>query len=261
MKRLFMLVLISVIVAGMSFAGTITVNSPNGGEVWKKGDVKNITWNSTDLTNLVKITLWKNGVFVGVIVKDQPQNGTYPWTVGSYQGGTAGCGTDYKINVREQGGPSFQTQDESNGNFEIKGCFRLDWDALKDKLRRFREIDWETVIVGPHGPGPVCLSCPPDFKWRHYVDLIKELGIKESVTLEIVRGNEVLGRKVVGGSMRLRKMGRVRTFRTLKIAKISEASGKAIREKGASVKLIVKNAQGKVIAQQSLKLNQRAARR
>ena len=43
MKKLLMLVLVAVIVTGLSFAGSITVNSPHGGEVWVEPGLENGT--------------------------------------------------------------------------------------------------------------------------------------------------------------------------------------------------------------------------
>ena len=97
MKKLLMLVLITILVTGLSLAGTITVNSPNGSENWVRNTVQIIKWNGYDLTNPVKLTLWRNGVFVGLIIKDQPANGTYRWNVGSYQGGMHHMEPDIKL--------------------------------------------------------------------------------------------------------------------------------------------------------------------
>ncbi|MEN8153488.1 MAG: hypothetical protein ABFR75_05645 [Acidobacteriota bacterium] len=120
MKRLSLLIFVLLLIGSFAFSQSITVTSPNGGEDWTQGSSKNITWTATGLTNDVKITLWKNGVLLGLIAKDiDPTSGSYPWTVGPYIGGTAAADDDYKIKVREQGGESFTTEDMSDEDFSI----------------------------------------------------------------------------------------------------------------------------------------------
>ncbi|MEN8155233.1 MAG: hypothetical protein ABFR75_14555, partial [Acidobacteriota bacterium] len=98
----------------------IDVTDPDGGESWQKGDSKNITWDACGLVNDVKITLWKSGTLIGLIAKDlSPSPGSYPWTVGNYDGGTAASGSGYKIKIREQGGALFTTEDSSYSSFSI----------------------------------------------------------------------------------------------------------------------------------------------
>ena len=41
--------------------GSITVTSPNGGEIWPIGSVQNISWTSSGLTGNVKIEVSRNG--------------------------------------------------------------------------------------------------------------------------------------------------------------------------------------------------------
>jgi len=249
MKKLFYVLVGMLVIVGLSYSQSIQITSPNGGEFLQSQSL-NIVWTTSGITGDVKINLRKADGSTGITLFNAVAYNSSPQ---SYRLTSVEPGT-YFIKIKQ--GTVF----DKSANFIVKRA-PIDWGAIRDKLRRFREIDWEAVIVGPHGPGPVCLSCPPDFKWRHYIDLLKELGVKEKVTLEIVRGNEVLGRKVFGGGIRLRGMNKMRTLKTLRVAKISEASGKAIREKGASVKLIVRNAQGKIVMEQAVKLNQRAARR
>ncbi|MEN8153486.1 MAG: CARDB domain-containing protein [Acidobacteriota bacterium] len=120
MKKLNLLILSLLVIGSFAFAQSINVTSPNGGEEWEKGTSHDITWTATGLTNDVKITLWKNGVLLGLIAKDiDPSSGSYPWTVGTYIGGTAPADVDYKIKIREQGGESFTTEDMSDGNFTV----------------------------------------------------------------------------------------------------------------------------------------------
>jgi len=99
-------------------AKTITITAANGGENWEIGSAQNITWTSAGVTD-IKITLWKNDVIVGTIVAStSAASGTYSWTVGTYIGGTAVLGTDYKIKIKEKG---TAIADLSDAVFSITG--------------------------------------------------------------------------------------------------------------------------------------------
>lgn len=60
---------------------TIAVTSPNGGEVWYTGSSKSITWNSTNLTNDVKIELSTNGGSSYTTLATVANSGSYSWTL------------------------------------------------------------------------------------------------------------------------------------------------------------------------------------
>lgn len=100
--------------------GTITVISPNGGETWPSGFSKDIEWNAPGIAGNLKITLWKDGLSVGLIADGlDPAAGSYSWTVGQYSGGTAPNGTGYTIKIKQQGAP---VSDESNAAFTIESA-------------------------------------------------------------------------------------------------------------------------------------------
>ncbi len=83
---------------------SITVTSPNGGETYKLGSTRNITWETQCVSGELKIYLWKDGALVGTIAKNiDPAAGSYPWTVGQYEGGIASPGTGYTIKIKEMG--------------------------------------------------------------------------------------------------------------------------------------------------------------
>ncbi|MCK4761920.1 MAG: right-handed parallel beta-helix repeat-containing protein [Candidatus Aminicenantes bacterium] len=81
----------------------MTLISPNGGEAWKTGFSRDITWNADGLSGNIKLTLWQNDTVVGTIATNVvPAAGVYSWTVGEHSGGaTAPPGTDYKIKIKE----------------------------------------------------------------------------------------------------------------------------------------------------------------
>lgn len=107
MKKSLWFVLGCLLIGGAAFAQSFTITSPNGGESWELGKPRNITWTYSGLPNstLVKLMLWKDGSKVGDIAADIPigssGSGTYSWTVGNYQGGTAAVGSGYKIRIRD----------------------------------------------------------------------------------------------------------------------------------------------------------------
>jgi len=92
---------------------SITVTSPNGGEVWAPGSTHTITWNPGTGTGAnVKIDLLKAGVVVGTAVASTPNDGSFSWTISS----TRPPGTDYKIRVSST---STTASDTSDSTFTI----------------------------------------------------------------------------------------------------------------------------------------------
>jgi hypothetical protein len=83
---------------------TISLTTPNGGEEWAAGSLRDIAWNATGVSGSLKITLWKDGQLVGNIADNIVASAvTYPWTVGMYSGGVAAPGTGYTIQIEENG--------------------------------------------------------------------------------------------------------------------------------------------------------------
>lgn len=100
-----------------SQAATLAVTSPNGGESWPKGSTKTITWTAVGVSGKVKLVLFKAGVRLGDIGLDVlASQQSVSWIVGSYDGGTAPAGTDYKIKIRTLDNTQ---SDMSNDDFTI----------------------------------------------------------------------------------------------------------------------------------------------
>jgi len=61
--------------------GSLTVNSPNGGEIFTKGDTCNVTWGNTNVADNVRIHLYQGASVVYVISSNAPNNGTFSWVI------------------------------------------------------------------------------------------------------------------------------------------------------------------------------------
>ena len=100
---------ICVLIAGMSGYFTlsnppsITVTSPNAGEIWYKETPQTITWTSTgDVGSNVKIDLYKAMIWVGTISSSTPNDGSFSWIFPLSQT----TGTDYQICIQSTSNPS-----------------------------------------------------------------------------------------------------------------------------------------------------------
>ncbi|HLP57239.1 MAG TPA: C25 family cysteine peptidase [Candidatus Deferrimicrobium sp.] len=88
----------------ISAVPSLRVISPNGGESLIQGTSRSITWKSTNVSGTLKISLWKNGIQQGIIGDGiNASLGSFPWTVGSYDGGLVPAGAGYKVKIEENG--------------------------------------------------------------------------------------------------------------------------------------------------------------
>jgi len=63
---------------------TISLSSPNGGEIWKVGDIDSSKWTSSNITNAKIEFSTDNGTNWTTIVGASPASvGYYPWTIPS----------------------------------------------------------------------------------------------------------------------------------------------------------------------------------
>jgi hypothetical protein len=112
----------------------LTLTSPNGGETWDHGTTKTITWTSSGLTGNVKLVLYQNGTKIGGIVYNIPvTQGSYAWTVGDYDGGTASPGTGYVVRVKSMVNTAYY--DDSDGGFTISGLILTSPNGIKMEPR------------------------------------------------------------------------------------------------------------------------------
>ncbi len=95
----------------------LEVTSPNGGENWESGTQQNITWNANGFSGEVRLILFEKAKKIGQIATGIPASqGSYLWTVGVHQGGTAPAGALYSIRLRAADGSQ---EDYSDGPFAI----------------------------------------------------------------------------------------------------------------------------------------------
>ncbi|NEP84389.1 MAG: hypothetical protein F6K39_43540, partial [Okeania sp. SIO3B3] len=91
----------------------ITVKSPNGGNTLEPEKSYNITWND-NLSENVRIYLYKNDEFDRMITNSTASDGSYTWTVPT----NLATGSDYEIAIQSVVDNSIF--DYSNSNFTIK---------------------------------------------------------------------------------------------------------------------------------------------
>ncbi len=98
---------------------SISVQTPNGGEVWIKGTIQTITWTSNGNSGPVKLLLIKGEKVFGEIELNGQASGRYNWVVGDCpaSGQSAEPGRDYRIRVQLVSDPSLR--DDSNAPFRI----------------------------------------------------------------------------------------------------------------------------------------------
>jgi hypothetical protein len=98
-----------------SFGGkSITVTSPNGGELWVITSTPTITWNSTGLIPNVRIQYsTDNGASWTTIVSSTDNTGSYPWTIPNVPS------TQCLVRITDTSDPS--VFDQSNTAFTIQG--------------------------------------------------------------------------------------------------------------------------------------------
>ena len=101
MKKFFTLAVAIMVLAGLAQAGTLKLVKPNGGETWAPGSERLILWTADGITGNVKLILYRNGSRLGRIAAGLSAGaGSYAWTTGNYEGGTAPEGNGYTIRVQ-----------------------------------------------------------------------------------------------------------------------------------------------------------------
>jgi len=139
---------------------SITVTSPNGGEIWTAGTTEDITWTQTNLTGEVTIDLYKGGVNQKTLGTADAGAGTFAWAIAAGEA----PGADYRIRIWQEG-----ISGESEGDFSIQQASpakRVDFnnDEQEDILWRYQGggayqglvLVW--LMNQEFSPGPVLLT-------------------------------------------------------------------------------------------------------
>ncbi|MHA1287493.1 MAG: BspA family leucine-rich repeat surface protein [Candidatus Thorarchaeota archaeon] len=95
---------------------TVTVNDPNGGETWQAGTPHNITWTANDNVGVDHVALAysiNGGSTWSIIDSNEPDSGSYPWTVPDDQT------TSARVKVTAYDAAGNDGYDISNSNFTI----------------------------------------------------------------------------------------------------------------------------------------------
>jgi hypothetical protein len=98
-------------------APTVTLTSPNGGEVWETGSSHDVTWTATDNVGVTSISLVLSAdggaTYADTLAAGEPNDGVYSWTV------TAGATSDARIRMIAYDANSNAGADGSDASFEI----------------------------------------------------------------------------------------------------------------------------------------------
>jgi len=95
----------------------LTVNSPPLGDIWRKGETNNITWDSEDAGNYVKIESYKSGSYYYTIASSTSNDGSYSWTIPS----SLSTSSSYKIKITST---SYSTVYDESEYFSIQEPIR-----------------------------------------------------------------------------------------------------------------------------------------
>jgi predicted Zn-dependent protease len=122
----------------------ITVTSPDGGNTLQGGSTYNITW-TDNISENVRIDLYKGNLFHSTITSSTTSNGSYWWTVP-----TTLVGTDYRIRVTSTSNTNIQ--DTSNNNFSIKTDLKKYWFYYNFNASDYRLADsYAGAVIAPNG--------------------------------------------------------------------------------------------------------------
>jgi len=88
-------------IGAYEYVSGLSVTSPNGGEVWRRGETHTITWMANGISGDLVIELLQNAAVVGTIALSvDAAAGTYSWTVGRLESGNFVTGTNLKVRIR-----------------------------------------------------------------------------------------------------------------------------------------------------------------
>lgn len=127
-------------VYALSVFGSVNVITPNGGETLTRGDQYDVMW-SDDISEDVKIELYKGGVYNSDISSATASDGSFSWTVP-----TSLYGDDFQLKISSTVMPALHS-DLSDSNFSIEreaGVIEIIYPDGSEILNRgsLQEIFW-----------------------------------------------------------------------------------------------------------------------
>ena len=82
------------------YGSSLQLLSPNGGELWRRGETRSITWNAGGMSGTVVLELVR-GAQVETIASVPATEETYSWVVGTVQGGAV-SGSGWYLRIRSE---------------------------------------------------------------------------------------------------------------------------------------------------------------
>lgn len=141
----------------------ITVATPNGGETLRPGSSVNLTW-SDNLTENVRIELYKGNALTQTIATSVASNGLYNWILPT----NLVYGSDYQLRITSVNNSAIS--DFSNQSFSIGSTFNIQFDYRFDTTNwystaRRNALDaaadfWEQIILDEFVDTPIGTKIP-----------------------------------------------------------------------------------------------------
>lgn len=94
--------------------GTLTVISPNGGEMLQSGQVSEIKWRSRGVDGKIVLILYRKGIKHSVVADQVPNNGSFRWHINN----NIPPGNNYRIRIRSLN--NLAVNDFSDRDFSVK---------------------------------------------------------------------------------------------------------------------------------------------
>ncbi|HLP59673.1 MAG TPA: Ser-Thr-rich GPI-anchored membrane family protein, partial [Candidatus Deferrimicrobium sp.] len=137
---------------------SITVTSPNSGEIWNTASTHNITWLSQDMTGAVNIALYKGNSLYSRIGKAAAAAGVFSWQIPA----NLPAGNDYKIRVYNG-----SAGDYSDLNFSIALPVQIYLNKTSLYFITIGGIQTspQTVTIGNKGGGALNWTAQSDQQW------------------------------------------------------------------------------------------------
>ncbi len=90
---------------GKLFGQSLAITSPNGGEEWRQGEQRQITWTAQGISGTLTIEILQDNTVLGTVATGvNAAAGSYAWTVGRLQNGSYVTGQNLKIRIRTADG-------------------------------------------------------------------------------------------------------------------------------------------------------------